>query len=406
MDCTEEFSLLGSDVWPVIVANCSRLTCRVLLLTCKSFGQLLPKKKYPGELLTTLAARENYLPLFQFFYNPLISIDTYRQAAKTGNLAILQILWQKQAFHPLQIEKVCFHAAMYNQRHVLDWLYSFLILEPFLVFKIAQGAVVGKHVHLLDWLEAREADFAALKNEEKSTLASVAAYRGSLDCLLWLWRRGHIISFREEATYGADLETSRWLVKNHFFSKEEMCLGAPNVHCVKYNPSAAIRKLEEFYEPGKTYGITACNRAAMSKSLPVMKWLRKHNFPWTNLTCARAARRGTPEILRYCLRKGCPVKKEKLTRYAIESNNFPVLVWLRNPTDKYEQKFAEPFPWADETLLSGCASQEILDYLLENDYPRHLWEHTVTYLQGEFKEESIYAQKCCELRQWILDQLQ
>lgn len=184
MDSTTSFSCIGLDVWRVVGAHCHSLQRRPLLLTCKSFRALLPVKErllMPNgeefirrELLTTLAARANSFSLFTYFYegNPIVDIETYLQAARKGNVEILAFLWQRQAFHPYQIIRVCRMAASSNQRCVLDWFFSFLELEPFMANAIAHGALNKDNVDLLNWLECRDAD----KTRSRLTLDAFPNY--------------------------------------------------------------------------------------------------------------------------------------------------------------------------------------------------------------------------------------
>lgn len=406
MEEEEEFSSIGRDVWRIVGGYCGRLTRRILLMSAKSFRHLLPRSKRRGSLLTTLTARANSSPLFHLFADngSLMDLGTYIMAARKGNVEILEYLWRRQKFCKLQIDEICREAAINNRRNVLDWLYSFMELEPFMVYTIAHKAMMGGHTELLDWLECRDVDFDLFIESERRVLSGTAASRGNFEAVLWFWRRGWRPLFGQRVAASHNLEMLHWMVKNNFLTNEDIVEGSVRLclHNWRTGASTIINTIEEFYNPNTTYSTRVCTGAVARKSVVLMKWLHEHNFPWDWTTTKDAVRYGNLEVLRYCLRKGCPVEATELTRYAIESNNVTALKWLRNPVDEEGLPFCEPFPWHSRTVLSGCAKLELLNYLLENDYPTALWNYTLDKIEAYTLGDGSRSERCIKLQKWIL----
>lgn len=380
----QEFSLLGRDVWCVIGKHCGRLMQRMLDMTAKSFRDLLPAREQhffadgekfsDGALITTLATRANSFPLFRMFADSgaPTGIDTYIAAARRGNVEILQYLWQRQKFCEKQVEEICIASATANRHNVLDWLYSFMELEEFMVYNIAYQAATYGRVELLDWLECREVDFTTFKEKDKRVISNAAATRGNFETVLWFWRRGWRPLFAKRVASSHNLEMLHWMVKNNFLTKKDIVEGSVYLPYGRTSISRIINTIEEFQEPGTTYSPQVCMQAACLKSVPLLKWIRRQKFPWDSETTKEAAKRGSPEVLAYCLRKNCSADKDRLTSYAIKSNNVSTLTWLRE----------QGYPWYDQTVLPLYAHPKLIQYLSENDYPLDLWKYSLNSFGG------------------------
>lgn len=255
-----------------------------------------------------------------------------------------------------------------------------------MVSVIAYSAIIRDHVGVLDWLEVRDADLETVAFDLNDSLE----YHGSFECLLWLWRRGLCKHIRSNAATSCHLPMLEWLVKNAFLTKQEIVEHCIYKHSIR-RVAEVMQTLEAFYEPGVTYSPDVCTSAVSLKSVRVMKWLHSHNFPWNEDTTRAAVLRSTPDVLRYCLKKGCPVKNDCLIGYAIQARNQAVLEWLLNPVDKHGKVFCDPFLWPQVAVIPCSSSLIFLQFLVDSDCPRRIWDKTFNSYdyQGETTTSSI-----------------
>jgi hypothetical protein len=59
-----------------------------------------------------------------------------------------------------------------------------------------------------------------------------------------------------------------------------------------------------------------CARAARNGHLEVLKWAREHDCPWDEITCSLAAWGGHKEVLRWARAHGCPWSKRECESYS------------------------------------------------------------------------------------------
>lgn len=385
----DNFSVVGTDVWRVIGSWCDLPSRVVLRFTAKSFTELLPRRPTRGyKLLSSVVAISPSLQ--EWFVNNqlLLSIDAYESAAASGNIPFLQYLWQRQVFHPQQIVSICARAAHKGQKSVLNWLTSFLELESFMIQGISYGACISNQVHVLDWLEARDVQFT---DEHFTTAVAVATINGSFECLLWLWQRGVTIRPHPCAAASHHLEMLHWLVKNNYLTKQQVVEGCVLQNRPRIDDRNVITTLEEFYEPGVNYSDKVFAEAVGLRSLRVLKWLRKHKFPWDEETTEAAATKSKPAIMNYLLKKGCPVNRQTVIGNAVRWMNREMIVYLRE----------QGYPWSERTVPRALQPLDFYQFLFDMDYSRTGWDYILKYLEG-FSLDGSYGEGVASLKDWIL----
>lgn len=114
--------------------------------------------------------------------------------------------------------------------------------------------------------------------------------------------------------------------------------------------------------------------ASTQGHIPVIQWLREHNFEWDDDVCAATAAYGQLETLKFLIANGCPCKRESICEDACRGNQLTVLQWLHD-----EQG-------CSLTLKTGhvaakCSSLEILQWLHANNAP---FDEITSALAGRF----------------------
>lgn len=378
-----EFSSLGYDLWYLIADRCDNLSRRILRQTATGFALLVKPRpiRYSsdgteikqGVLLSMMVAYSKSTSLRRWFGDSklIISIETYRAAAIVGNLRFLRYLRKRQEFHELQIYIICYQAALHGRVNILNWMYSIFEFDFHIIRRVAEGAAVGAHVNILDWLEARD---LVSSHESFADPCASAAVTGNFECVLWFWRRGLHRQFCNETAACGNLELLWWCVKNNFMSKQQIV-----EHCVlarypKQPEREVIATLEEFYEPGLNYSDRVISRAFDLRSLCVVKWLHRKGFAWNARSISRAVGHTTPEIIRYCLKKGCLFLPDLVMNSAVSTMNRKVITWLRQPTDKHGNSLRAPFPWGSGRFPLSGFYPTFFQFLLEIGYPRSCWD--------------------------------
>lgn len=95
----------------------------------------------------------------------------------------------------------------------------------------------------------------------------------------------------------------------------------------------------------------SCELAAQYGHFEVLKWIREHGCEWDRDTCSRAAYGGHLEILKWVREHGCEWS-EDTCYYATQKGHLEILQWLRTNN----------CPWRLEEILQ-VATPEILEWI-------------------------------------------
>jgi hypothetical protein len=129
------------------------------------------------------------------------------------------------------------------------------------------------------------------------------------------------------------------------------------------------------------------NRAAYFGDLEMIKWLREQEAPWSEYTCAYAAKGGHLEVLKYLKEQDCPWNDEWTCSYAAKGGHLEVLKWLK------EQKYI--FTQLACSYAAKGGHLEILKWLREQGCP--LGKYTcfwASHIKGSELSKWLKENKC------------
>jgi hypothetical protein len=104
-------------------------------------------------------------------------------------------------------------------------------------------------------------------------------------------------------------------------------------------------------ENGCRLGNKACRHAALSGSLPLLKYLRSIGCKWDELVPAYAGTKGHVDVMEWAVNNGCPLRIST-SYHAAAHGDLDTLKWLH----------ANGCPW-DEKTPWYASSNEIYDWL-------------------------------------------
>ena len=239
-----------------------------------------------GDRAGAFAAASGDLEILQWVWERLPSLwgpDTFRSAAKAGNIKMLEWLRDQKADWDTN---VLTSAAEGDKSEAVLWLLDNGCPRNDDEFPAATAAV--GNLSLLKTLKERGVKFT------QHTLA-LAVLNGRKEVVEWLREQGcdyGDMVLRCAAQKG-DLDTMKWLVE----------------------------------EKGCSLHQELSDLAAMKNHIQVLKWLREKHLAWDISTFHNAAFNGKAEAARWCIDNGCPLD-EVAPETAALGGNLPLLQML------------------------------------------------------------------------------
>ena len=127
---------------------------------------------------------------------------------------------------------------------------------------------------------------------------------------------------------------------------------------------------DKLFMLGKMYKSNICPYAAGNNDLNLLKWARKNNCRWGEITCLAAAFGGHLDVLKWARQNGCPWDKNTCSK-AASGGHLEVLKWARK----------NGCPW-DESTCSNAARNghlKVLQWLRKNGCPWDEWTCSIFY---------------------------
>ena len=149
-----------------------------------------------------------------------------------------------------------------------------------------------------------------------------AAFRGHLDCLMFL--RGTGYDWNDTAYRAACIGRSdilEWAVENGCPLDASACEGAA--------ASGSMDMLRWLRARGCPWTVATCSSAAYGGFLEVLKWARDNGCEWDEETTLGASSVGSLECLEYALGNGCPWNPAECLKRARCTYNLEIRKWIK-----------------------------------------------------------------------------
>lgn len=245
--------------------------------------------------------------------------------------------------------------------------------------KAARFAALYGQLDVLKWFDEQEFDF-------DSEVACIAAFRGNLEMLKFLFDKGHCHDYAKIDKYaakGGHLNTLEFLpqktaktiekcaletiaeghlklLKSDFF-KEKLNRG----DCNFINTASRFGRLEiiEYLHKKRfSWNTTACLEAGAQGHLDCLTYLHEHGCPWNSLAMQRTAQRHKLECLIYLFDNGCPFNAQEICVDAAEGGDLNCLMVAHRHGGILTEKVCN-------RAITWSQSIDCLKYAIENGCP-------------------------------------
>jgi hypothetical protein len=152
-------------------------------------------------------------------------------------------------------------------------------------------------------------------------IASVAASRGHLSLLMWLYWYCHLSTYYDRPTDWDWNEVYIHAIKNNQFAvltwirdKTSRNIATIAAQCRNWDV------LQWYLNNGWDLSVDVCSNAALRGDLELIQWAHYNGFPWDSKTCSNAALYGYFEIVQWLYANGCPWDAKTCSNAAINGH--------------------------------------------------------------------------------------
>jgi hypothetical protein len=309
-------------IWGLICGR--RVRCRVLFCICSLLSSLLPSDGGPEEIkrIEVLGTHKSSLPDEPLLLNSsaLFPASHHRLLFLSDSYTHVRMPRQTRSSKKARQEKPIrlYDLNVHTRLHIYGFLNGKSSCEP------KYPEVIQERWFYVLGILWQHSKSVSLKPYVAET--TFAATLGDIEVLQYL----------------QEIPTNKWIVSNCDTEKDVAELLAFVNALLLWNKNfKTFRWAHTMGFPMDGWVLNASVLRGLE--LDALKWLRKHNCPWSDQTFAFAVKRNNLDVLKWLRLEGCPWSKYTF-QYAVRfKRDFEVLIWLRIqgcPWDEWSLRLA------------------------------------------------------------------